>query len=148
LPSKSNFTIETLFSLDSPRESDAFNPSNLPNRHLLFHGARVTDFADILKNSLGLPEGSLLAGTGQIFGKGIYFSDFAGKATKWCHYNLSNKTGLLLICDVALGRSKEFMRADSKASLSLDGEFESIIGRGKKIFWIIFCVRGIRGTQY
>jgi hypothetical protein len=129
-----NFTLDTLFSLDSPEESSDFNPLALPNRHLLFHATRITDFADILKNSLRLPEGSILAGGGQIFGKGIYFSDFASKATKWCHHNLSNNTGLLLICDVALGKSKEFMRADSKAALGLGGEFQSIIGRGKFFF--------------
>jgi poly [ADP-ribose] polymerase len=137
-PSKSNFKVQTLFELSPTQEPESFNPSNLPNRHLLFHGARITDFPDILKNSLKVPNGSLLAGGGQIFGNGIYFSDFAAKATNRCHYNLSNNTGLLLICDVALGRSKEFMLADSKAASGLGEEFSSIIGRGKIFFFLLF----------
>lgn len=38
-----------------------------------------------------------------MFGKGIYFADMVSKSANYCMANHSNKTGLLLLCEVALG---------------------------------------------
>jgi len=41
--------------------------------------------------------------TGYMFGKGIYFADMVSKSANYCMASLNNNTGLLLLCDVALG---------------------------------------------
>lgn len=41
-----------------------------------------------------------------MFGKGIYFADVVSKSANYCTAGLVNNTGLLLLCDVALGKSK------------------------------------------
>ena len=41
--------------------------------------------------------------TGYMFGKGIYFADMVSKSANYCATSSSNPTGLLLLCDVALG---------------------------------------------
>ena len=38
-----------------------------------------------------------------MFGKGIYFADMISKSANYCMATKSNPTGLLLLCDVALG---------------------------------------------
>ena len=37
-------------------------------------------------------------------GKGIYFTDIVSKSTNYCHATKDNPYGLLLICEVALGK--------------------------------------------
>ena len=41
--------------------------------------------------------------TGYMFGKGIYFADMVTKSANYCCTSRSNNTGLLLLCEVALG---------------------------------------------
>ena len=41
--------------------------------------------------------------TGYMFGKGVYFADMVSKSANYCNITRSNNTGLLLLCDVALG---------------------------------------------
>ena len=41
--------------------------------------------------------------TGYMFGKGVYFADMVSKSANYCNTTRSNNTGLLLLCDVALG---------------------------------------------
>jgi poly [ADP-ribose] polymerase len=38
-----------------------------------------------------------------MFGKGIYFADMVSKSANYCHTSKDNPTGLLLLCEVALG---------------------------------------------
>ena len=40
---------------------------------------------------------------GYMFGKGVYFADMVSKSANYCCTTRSNNTGLLLLCDVALG---------------------------------------------
>jgi hypothetical protein len=35
--------------------------------------------------------------------KGIYFTDVCSKAANYCHANIDNNEGILLLCEVALG---------------------------------------------
>lgn len=41
--------------------------------------------------------------TGYMFGKGIYFADMVSKSANYCMTSKNNDTGLLLLCEVALG---------------------------------------------
>ena len=45
--------------------------------------------------------------TGYLFGKGAYFADIAEKSMAYTCYNLSNNIGLLLVCEVAMGKPRE-----------------------------------------
>ena len=40
---------------------------------------------------------------GYMFGKGVYFADKASKSANYCKTTKDENTGLLLLCDVALG---------------------------------------------
>jgi poly [ADP-ribose] polymerase len=41
--------------------------------------------------------------TGYMFGKGIYFADMVSKSANYCSTSRKNSTGLMLLCEVALG---------------------------------------------
>ena len=36
-------------------------------------------------------------------GKGVYFADMVSKSANYCNTSSANNTGLLLLCEVALG---------------------------------------------
>lgn len=64
-------------------------------RLLLWHGTKVLNLTGILDNGFKLPtDGQLM------FGKGIYFAD---RVTKSCDYCDPTGTGILLLCEVAVG---------------------------------------------
>jgi hypothetical protein len=39
-----------------------------------------------------------------MFGKGIYFADVPSKSANYCMANQENPEGILLLCEVALGK--------------------------------------------
>jgi len=69
---------------------------------LLWHGSRLTNFVGILSQGLRIapPEAPV---SGYMFGKGVYFADMASKSANYCFTNHQNNTGILLLCEVALG---------------------------------------------
>ncbi len=104
--------IQDVFKIDRKGESKRFKPfKKLPNRKLLWHGSRVTNFAGILSQGLRIapPEAPV---TGYMFGKGVYFADMVSKSANYCNTTRSNDVGLLLLCDVALGEMYERTSAE------------------------------------
>merc|ERR1711862_455530 len=104
--------IQDVFKVKRKNESKRFKPfKQLPNRKLLWHGSRVTNYAGILSQGLRIapPEAPV---TGYMFGKGVYFADMVSKSANYCNTTRSNNTGLLLLCDVALGEMYERTAAD------------------------------------
>lgn len=117
--------IKDVFKINRTGEDKRFKPfKKLHNRKLLWHGSRTTNFAAILSqvsfNSLKpnlnyiliyyqcYVKGLRIAPkeapvTGYMFGKGIYFADMVSKSANYCMASHSNNTGLLLLCEVALG---------------------------------------------
>lgn len=95
------------------------------NRKLLWHGTRLTNFIGILTNGLKIapPAASM---SGSRFGRGIYFSDCITKSAGYCRVSGENTTGLLLLCEVALGRSQESLGR----SLPLQSGYDSLQGLG------------------
>lgn len=83
---------------------------DLHNRKLLWHGSRTTNFAGILSQGLRIapPEAPT---TGYMFGKGIYFADMVSKSANYCFPSKDGDTGLLLLCEVALGDIHELVNA-------------------------------------
>ena len=96
--------IEDVFKVSRKGESQRFRPfSKLDNRRLLWHGSRTTNVAGILSQGLRIapPEAPV---TGYMFGKGIYFADMVSKSANYCATSKTNPHGLMLLCDVALGK--------------------------------------------
>lgn len=101
-----------IFKIRRKGESSRFEPfKKLDNRKLLWHGSRTTNYAGILSQGLRIapPEAPV---TGYMFGKGIYFADMVSKSANYCSTTKSNNTGLMLLCDVALGNMYERTEAD------------------------------------
>jgi poly [ADP-ribose] polymerase len=66
-----------------------------------------------------------------MFDKGIYFADMVTKSANYCCTSKSSPTGLLLLCEVALGRVIEYMQADYNASMPVkQGQGHSTKGVG------------------
>lgn len=51
-----------------------------------------------------------------MFGKGVYFADMSSKSANYCFTSRENSTGILLLCEVALGGMNEKLNADYYAS--------------------------------
>lgn len=104
--------IEDIFIIKRQGEDSRYKPfKKLHNKKLLWHGSRTTNFAGILSQGLRIapPEAPV---TGYMFGKGIYFADMVSKSANYCCTNSENPTGLLLLCEVALGNMYERYHAD------------------------------------
>ena len=82
---------------------------------LLWHGSRLTNWVGILSQGLRIapPEAPV---SGYMFGKGVYFADMVSKSANYCFTNRDNNTGILLLCDVALGNMNEKLQADCYAN--------------------------------
>ena len=104
--------VEQIFKVDREGENKRFAPyKEYGNRMLLWHGSRTTNFAGILSQGLRIapPEAPV---TGYMFGKGIYFADMVSKSANYCRTSPADNTGLLMLCDVALGNMYEKTAAD------------------------------------
>uniref|UniRef100_A0A1B6HKG9 Poly [ADP-ribose] polymerase n=2 Tax=Homalodisca liturata TaxID=320908 RepID=A0A1B6HKG9_9HEMI len=104
--------IEEIFKVKRHGEEKRFKPfKKLHNRKLLWHGSRLTNFAGILSQGLRIapPEAPT---TGYMFGKGVYFADMVSKSANYCMTSATNNTGLMLLCEVALGDMYERTHAE------------------------------------
>lgn len=103
--------IEEVYTIKRHGEEKRYKPfKKLPNRKLLWHGSRLTNFAGILSQGLRIapPEAPV---TGYMFGKGIYFADMVSKSANYCCTSSASPTGLLMLCEVALGDVRNFFIA-------------------------------------
>lgn len=104
--------VEDVFIVRREGEGKRYKPfKKLHNRKLLWHGSRTTNFAGILSQGLRIAPKEAPV-TGYMFGKGVYFADMVSKSANYCCTNPTNSTGLLLLCEVALGNMYERERAD------------------------------------
>ncbi|KAJ2939633.1 hypothetical protein O0L34_g14353 [Tuta absoluta] len=104
--------VEEVFKVVREGEDKRYKPfRKLHNRRLLWHGSRVTNFAGILSQGLRIapPEAPV---TGYMFGKGVYFADMVSKSANYCCTSKANPTGIMLLCEVALGDMKQCNRAE------------------------------------
>jgi len=124
-------SIEDVFDVARAGENERFNPwASNPNRMLLWHGSRVTNFMGILSQGLRIapPEAPV---TGYMFGKGVYFADMVSKSANYCATSRDHSTGILLLCEVALGSlypctAAEYMDAAPAPHLSTWGKGKTI----------------------
>ena len=66
--------------------------------------------------------------TGYMFGKGLYFADMVSKSANYCFASRDAPTGVLLLCDVALGEPHELIASQYEAA-------ERSKARGKHSTW-------------
>jgi poly [ADP-ribose] polymerase len=123
------YTIELIdiFTLRRPQESEKFIDS-LGNKMLLWHGSRLTNYVGILSEGLKIAPYEAPS-TGYMFGKGIYFADIASKSANYC-LPKHNSSGLLLLCEVALGEMNDKFASDYTAH-NLPPAKQSTRGVGK-----------------
>lgn len=114
----SGYKLELLnvFKLQREGESDRFQSfEKTPNRMLLWHGSRLSNWTGILSQGLRIapPEAPV---TGYMFGKGVYFADMVSKSANYCCTSPSDPVGVLLLSEVALGNMNELFHADYNAN--------------------------------
>ncbi|XP_069116799.1 poly [ADP-ribose] polymerase 1-like [Argopecten irradians] len=108
------YDLEVLdvFQIIRDGEKARYSPfRDLPNRQLLWHGSRTTNYAGILSQGLRIapPEAPV---TGYMFGKGVYFADMVSKSANYCRTSKNDPVGIMLLCEVALGNMYERFGAD------------------------------------
>ncbi|KAF8290414.1 putative poly(ADP-ribose) polymerase [Trypanosoma cruzi] len=104
--------VKQVFTVRRQDEDDPYESfKRLGNRQMLWHGSRITNFIGILSQGLRIapPEAPC---TGYMFGKGIYLADVCTKSANYCYPSGDTKTGLMLLCEAALGKQMEL--TDSK----------------------------------
>lgn len=130
-PTHTNYDldIDEIFKVTRKGEERRYKPfKKLHNRQLLWHGSRLTNYIGILSHGLKIapPEAPV---TGYMFGKGIYFADMVSKSANYCSTSRTNNTGLMLLCEVALGDPMECLAAKYVTELPKDKH--SVKGMGR-----------------
>ncbi|XP_075068840.1 poly [ADP-ribose] polymerase 2 [Mixophyes fleayi] len=123
-------TLMNVFRLQKDGEESNFR-ADLPNRMLLWHGSRLSNWVGILSQGLRVapPEAPV---TGYMFGKGIYFADVSSKSANYCFTTRDKNVGIVLLSEVALGDWNELIAADYDAQKKLKGK-HSTKGLGRTI---------------
>lgn len=124
-----DLVVEDIFKVARKGEDRRYKPfKKMPNRQLLWHGSRLTNYVGIMSHGLKIapPEAP---STGYMFGKGIYFADMVSKSANYCCTSRQNSTGLMMLCEVALGDSMECFKAEYVTKLPEDKQ--SVKGVGK-----------------
>lgn len=121
--------LQDLWSVERVDEAKRFEPhASNHNRQLLWHGSRVTNWGGILSQGLRIapPEAPV---TGYMFGKGVYFADVVSKSANYCSTSREHNTGLMALCEVALGDMSQLKRA--KYVTKLPTGCQSTMGVGR-----------------
>ncbi|XP_031627877.1 poly [ADP-ribose] polymerase-like [Contarinia nasturtii] len=126
---ENDIKIDDIFKIQRENDDVSFEPyRRLPNRKMLWHGSRITNFNGILANGLRIaPPEALVIGC--MLGKGLYFSDFFANAMHYCYTEQTNHTGIIALCEVALGESLTYY--DSDRIDELPDDKHSVWGVGK-----------------
>lgn len=114
----SGYTVDIvqIFKVSRHGETERFQKfASTGNRMLLWHGSRLTNWTGILSQGLRIapPEAPV---NGYMFGKGVYFADMFSKSANYCYASEASRSGVLLLCEVALGDMNELLDADYEAN--------------------------------
>lgn len=122
-------SVNRAFRLNRAGETARYWPfKSLPNRKLLWHGSRATNFVGILSQGLRVAPKEAPA-HGYMFGKGIYFADVVSKAANYCCSTRDSPEVLMLLCEVALGNMHQVTKAKSFKRPPVG--FHSVMGVGR-----------------
>ncbi|XP_015905650.1 poly [ADP-ribose] polymerase 1 [Parasteatoda tepidariorum] len=112
--------LKDVFKINRHGEEERYKEfKNLHNKKLLWHGSRLTNFVGILSQGLRIAPPEAPA-TGYMFGKGVYFADMVSKSANYCYTSQQSSTGLLLLCEVALGNMYEKLNSEYVTKLPKD----------------------------
>ncbi|KAK7198452.1 Poly(ADP-ribose) polymerase-like protein [Novymonas esmeraldas] len=102
--------VEQVFKVQRHGESARYEQKckSIGNRQMLWHGSRTTNFVGILSQGLRIAPKEAPV-TGYMFGKGIYLADTCTKSANYCCTSRTNTNGLMLLCEAALGKQKEYV---------------------------------------
>eukprot|EP00923_Selenidium_pygospionis_P052620 GHVN01091096.1.p1 GENE.GHVN01091096.1~~GHVN01091096.1.p1 ORF type:complete len:291 (-),score=46.72 GHVN01091096.1:106-891(-) len=117
-------TLKRVYKVNRHGEREQFKlHEKNENRQLLWHGSRLTNYVGILSQGLRIapPEAPV---SGYMFGKGVYFADMVTKSAQYC--GAYKSTGLMLLCEVALGESRPLLNADFNAGKLPDGKLSTL----------------------
>ncbi|KAL3682511.1 hypothetical protein R1sor_000533 [Riccia sorocarpa] len=107
--------VEQIYEVGRENEDERFKPfAGEKNRMLLWHGSRLCNWTGILSQGLRIAPPEAPA-TGYMFGKGVYFADMVSKSANYCYTCPYENTGILLLCEVALGEMRELYDGDYDA---------------------------------
>ncbi|KAF8772791.1 hypothetical protein HU200_005378 [Digitaria exilis] len=114
----SGYTVDIvqIFKVYRHGETERFQKfASTGNRMLLWHGSRLSNWTGILSQGLRIapPEAPV---SGYMFGKGVYFADMFSKSANYCYASEASRSGVLLLCEVALGDMNELLNADYDAN--------------------------------
>lgn len=128
----SKYKVIDIFEVSRPSDQafiDTYENDPSANRHLMWHGSRITNWMGILKQGLRIapPEAPV---TGYMFGKGVYFADRSSKSANYLCTYLSDGKGVISLCEVVLGKVKQLKNADYRADLWAQKGFDSVQGVG------------------
>jgi len=118
---KFQIELDEAFEITREGEADRFAPFvTLPHHRLLWHGSRLSNFIGIISQGLRIapPEAPV---TGYFLGKGLYFADMVSVSGQYCHTSNDHQTGLMLLCDIALGRTFQIAHGKFIGKEDLDG---------------------------
>jgi len=130
---KYQIELEEAFEIQREGEEDRFTPfAKLPHHRLLWHGSRLSNYIGIISQGLRIAPAEAPV-TGYFLGKGIYFADMVSVSGQYCHSSNEHQTGLMLLCDVALGRTFQIAHGKFIGKEDLDGAgFHSVKCCGTK----------------
>ncbi|CBZ53813.1 hypothetical protein NCLIV_035940 [Neospora caninum Liverpool] len=90
-----------------------------------------TNWASILSQGLKIAPAEAPS-SGYMFDKGVYFADLASKSSQYCFATSKNPEGILLLCEVALGKPYVRLEADYEAAKHCEEKgLQSLFGVGK-----------------
>lgn len=122
--------VKNVFEVKRETEDEKFL-KDIPNRKLLWHGSRVTNWYGILSQGLRIAPKEAPV-TGYMFDKGIYLADLSSKSINYC-FASPGQTGFLALVEAAIGNPNVKLTSDYKASKTLKKDEHSVKGEGRMI---------------
>jgi len=101
-----NVEIVNIFKVARQGELEKYQQWNFsPNRMLLWHGSRITNWSGILSQGLRIAPPAAPK-TGYRFGKGVYHADATSTSLLYCPTTKDSNVAILALNEVALGNSE------------------------------------------
>lgn len=119
--------VNAVYKVSRPGEAETMSSRLLGNHRLLWHGSSMANIVSILARGLLVAPFDVPL-TGHLFGEGIYFADCFTKSRNYC-YNVSGTCKVMLLCEVALGKSMEDIRHEEEDHLDQDVHSLKILGK-------------------
>ncbi|CAM1309870.1 Uncharacterised protein r2_g2008 [Pycnogonum litorale] len=122
--SNSAIKVEAIYKVCRDGEQKRLDDLNMDNHALLWHGTKSENLLSILRRGLRISPINA-SKTGDIFGRGIYFSEFF--AQSYCYTDCRSSDNVcpnfMLLCEVAMGKTIEY---DYDTSTSRKENFNSL----------------------